>query len=193
MEENIAAFLKVLDPEDNTTGGGTASAVAGAMAAALAAMVARISIGKEGMEPDDFYEGPIARLTELSEGLFDGAREDSQAFEAVMGAFRMPKETDQEKAARSQAIQKAWVGATRLPLRNSARCIETLEIARELEGRSNKNAASDLTVGIYLARAGALGSLENVRINLPMIKDESLSEELAAEEQELRRRLERLV
>jgi formiminotetrahydrofolate cyclodeaminase len=153
MEENIAAFLKVLDPTDNTTGGGTASAIAGSMAAALAAMVARLSVGKKDMEPDEFYESRVAQLTRLSEELFDGAREDSLAFEGVTKAFRLPKETDAEKAVRSRTVQIAWAQATELPLQNAERCIQTFEIAQELEGRSNKSAASDLTVGIYLAPA----------------------------------------
>ena len=76
MNDNLAAFLKVLDPRDTTTGGGTASAVAGAMAGALVAMVARLSIGKDGMEPDRFYEDVAAKATALSGELFDGGRED---------------------------------------------------------------------------------------------------------------------
>ncbi len=179
MNENVTAFLKVLDPDDNSTGGGTASAVAGAMAGALVAMVARLSVGKEGMEPDAFYTELGASAETLSAELFKGGHEDSQAFEAVRGAFRLPKGNDDEKSVRRKAIQAAWVHAARVPLANAERCSRVLELGMQLRGRSNPNAASDLACAMYLARAGLLGCLENVEINLPAIKDQHVTAELA--------------
>jgi len=179
VDENITAFLKVLDPADNSTGGGTASAVAGAMAGALVAMVARLSIGKEGMEPELFYKELGASAEALSRELFSGGREDSQAFEAVRNAFRLPKQSDEEKTVRREAIQAAWVQAARVPLANAERCRQVLELATQLRGRSNPNAASDLECAMYLARAGMLGCVENVEINLPAIKDQKVTAELA--------------
>jgi len=179
MDENITAFLKVLDPADNSTGGGTASAVAGAMAGALVAMVARLSIGKEGMEPEPFYEELGASAQNLSTRLFSGGHLDSQAFEAVGAAFRLPKQSDEEKSARREAIQAAWAQAARVPLANAEYCGQVLELGEQLRGRSNPNAASDLACAMYLARAGMLGCLENVDINLPAIKDPQLAAELA--------------
>jgi len=179
MDHNIAAFLKILDPADNSTGGGTASAVAGAMAGALVAMVARLSVGKDGMqEPDLFYEELGASAETLSAELFDGGRDDSQAFEAVRNAFRLPKGSDQEKTARREAIQAAWIHAARVPLDNAERCKQVLDLGAQLRGRSNPNAASDLACGLYLARAGMLGCLENVEINLPAIRDSRVVAEL---------------
>jgi formiminotetrahydrofolate cyclodeaminase len=178
MDENIAAFLKVLDPSDNSTGGGTASAVAGAMAAALVAMVARLSIGKEGMESEAFYTELGASAETLSTDLFNGGREDSQAFEAVRRAFRLPKTNDEEKSVRSKAIQAAWTHAARVPLSNAQRCRQVLELGAQLRNRSNPNAASDLACATYLARAGMFGCLENVEINLPAIKDLQVAAEL---------------
>jgi formiminotetrahydrofolate cyclodeaminase len=179
MDHNIAAFLKVLDPADNSTGGGTASAVAGAMAGALVAMVARLSVGKDGMqEPDSFYEQLSAPAETLSTELFNGAREDSQAFEAVRNAFRLAKSSDEEKAIRCEAIQAAWLRAARVPLANAERCRQVLDLGAQLRGRSNPNTASDLACALYLARAGMLGCLENVEINLPAIKDPQVVAEL---------------
>lgn len=187
MDHNIAAFLKVLDPADNSTGGGTASAVAGAMAGALVAMVARLSIGKDGMqEPDTFYEQLSASAETLSTQLFKGGRDDSQAFEAVRNAFRLPKGSDEEKAIRREAIQAAWLHAARVPLANAERCRQVLDLGAQLRGRSNPNAASDLACGLYLARAGMLGCLENVEINLPTIKDRQTAAELAERASALR-------
>lgn len=172
MDENIAAFMKVLDSEDTTTGGGTASAVAGAMAGALVAMVARLPIGKDGAEPDRFYDELAAEALALSGELFDGAREDSQAFVAIRSAFRLPKQTDEQEAARREAIQAAWLDAARVPLTNAERCARVLELGTQLRGRSNLSAASDLESALHLARAGVLGCLETIEANLPSIKDQ---------------------
>jgi len=179
VNENIQAFLKVLDPQDNTTGGGTASAVAGAMAASLAAMVARLSIGKEGMQPDRFYSDAIDECEALRTGLFDGGRIDSQAFEAVSAAFRLPKTTDEEKSERRAAIQAGWVQAAEVPLANAESCAEVMRLALYLRGRSNPNTASDLECAFHLGLAGLKGCIANVEINLPAIKDEAVVAELS--------------
>ena len=172
MDPNLAAFLRVLDPEDNSTGGGTASAVAGAMAASLVAMVARLSMGKQGMEPEDTYAPIVEEARQLAGDLFEGARRDSEAFDTVLRALRLPKGTEQEKATRTQAIQAGYAQATEVPLRNAEMCVRAHQLAGELEGRSNPNAASDLICARHLARAGARGCLANVTINLPSLKDQ---------------------
>lgn len=184
--EDVRAFLRVLDPSDDATGGGTASAVAGAMAAALAAMVARLSIGREGMEPEGYYAGVRDEGQGLADELFRGGREDSEAFDAVRAAFRLPRESEEERTRRSAAIQAAMVGAAHVPLENARRCRRVLDLCAELEGRSNPNVASDLTCAGELARAGLMGCLANVDINLPSIKDEGVRAEMAREAAGLR-------
>ena len=171
MNENLMAFLRILDPEDNQTGGGAASAVGSAMAAALVGMVARLSIGREGLEPDAFYHEIDTEAQELAGALFLGAGADSKAFDAVMTAYRMPKDTPEAKTKRSAAIQEAMTQATRVPLNNAARSARTLELCAMLHERSNPNAASDLDCARFLAEAGLKGSLSNVEINLASLKD----------------------
>ena len=187
LQDNVAAFLRVLDPRDNSTGGGTASAVAGAMAAALAAMVARLSLGREGMEPESWYRDVAEEGETLCRELFRRGREDSQAFDLVMAAFRMPKSTEEEKAARTQAIAKAMLQATEVPMGNAEKCLRVLELCGGLKGRSNPNAASDLESAQHLARAGLLGCLANVAINLPGVKDAARRGEIETRAEELRR------
>ena len=186
MDENVEAFLRLLDPADNSTGGGTASAVAGAMAAALVAMVARLSIGKEGLEAKSFYRELSAEAEALSGELLDGGREDSDAFMAVRSAYRLAKDTDEEKSARREAIQRAVLQAARVPLANMERCWRVLELAMQLQGRSNPNVASDLECALHLARAGLLGCADNVEINLPAIKDRQAAGELAEQARSLK-------
>jgi len=183
---NIDAFLKVLDPRDNSTGGGTASAVAGAMAGGLVAMVARLSAGKPGMESNSFYANIDGAASRLSMELFDGGRQDSEAFGSVGSAYRMPKETEADKEKRSAAIQASWEQAAQIPILNAQRCAEVLELAQRLSGCSNLNAASDLECAVHLARAGLLGCVANVEINLSSIKDQDLASELAELAYELR-------
>jgi formiminotetrahydrofolate cyclodeaminase len=162
-DENISAFLRVLDPTDDLTGGGTASAVAGAMAAGLVAMVARLSIGKKGMEEEAYYRAIDGEAQTLSVNLFAGGRDDSDAFRAVRAA---------SGSSRGEQIQKAVIQAARVPLENAEACKRVLDLCLRLEGHSNPNADSDLECACHLARAGLLGCLANVEINLGSLEDE---------------------
>lgn len=185
-DAQIEAFLKVIDPRDNATGGGAASAVAGAMAAGLAGMVARVSKGKPEMEPDEFYDEIDAEARRLTGELMEGAEEDSAAFESVMDAFRMPKETDSETSERRDAIQDAMENATTVPLRNGQRCVEILRLCARLTPKHNTNATSDLDVGRRLAAAALEGCIDNVEINLGSLKREAAREMLTDRLAELR-------
>lgn len=160
-----------MDPADNSTGGGSASAIAGGMAAALAAMVARLSMGKPGLEPDDYYRPIIDEAEALSQRLLQGACRDSESFDAVMAAYRMPKASEPERAARQRAVSEAMLRATEIPLANAEGCRRVVELCERLKDRSNPNARSDLECAFHLARAGLGGCLDNVAINLPNVKD----------------------
>jgi formiminotetrahydrofolate cyclodeaminase len=186
-EEALAAFVRVLDPADNAVGGGTASAVAGAMGAALIAMVARLSVGKKGMKPESFYSPLIAEAEGLARELMEGGSRDARAFDAVMAAYRLPREGEEPKRARQAAIQKAMLDAAMTPLANARRCGRVLELGQELRNRSNPSAASDLSCAGHLARAALRGCLDNVRINLPSLEDRDRSQALAAEADGLER------
>lgn len=181
MNQNIDAFMRVLDANDNSTGGGTASCVAGAMAAGLAAMVARLSMSKKDLAPREHYETIAAEAEKLSEVLFDGGYKDAAAFDAVSSAYRLPKDTQEAKASRSRAIQAAMVHAAEVPLANARRCKRILMLCRTLEESYNTNAASDLECAGYLAIAGLNGSAANVRINLPYIKDPEIQKKIERE------------
>jgi formiminotetrahydrofolate cyclodeaminase len=174
MQANIQVFQRVLDPRDNQTGGGAASAIAAAMGASLVAMVARLSIGRKDMPyADGRYQELDTESQALSQALFDGARADSQAFDEVMEAYRLPKAAEPEKDARSSAIQAAMIRATRVPLENAGLALQALDFCRLLQGRSNPNAASDLECAWLLARAGLLGFLSNAHINLASLRQDT--------------------
>ena len=185
MNDNIAAFQKILDPNDNSTGGGSASAVVGAMAAALVAMVARLSIGREGSKEASFYQTLISEAERLATELFTGSRKDSEAFAHVMASFKMPKETVEQQTVRRQAIDEAMLNATRIPLVNAENCQKVLDLKKKLEGHFNPNAASDLECAAHLAKAGLLGCLANVKINLPGLKNKSQAAKIAKRAEKL--------
>jgi len=97
--------------------------------------------------------------------------EDTQAFNAVITAMRLPKETDEQKAARAVAIQEGYRRATEVPLRTAELCVAALELCRQVAERGNPASISDAGVGALVARAGALGAIDNVAINLASIAD----------------------
>ncbi len=189
MNPNPETFFKILDPEDTSTGGGSASALAGSMAGALLAMVCLLST-KEPDETGLFFREKAALSKELSDRLLTGGQEDTRAFQAVRNAYRLPKESKVERETRQQAIQSAWFEATRVPLDNAARCLQIVSLGTELGSRINPNVRSDLNCALLLARAGALGCLENVAINLPNLKDTALAMQLAQQAESLRGQLE---
>jgi formiminotetrahydrofolate cyclodeaminase len=186
MNANVGSFLRVLDPADNSTGGGTASAVAGAMAAALVGMVARLSVSKKRAGRESFFSVARAEAERLSDTLFGGGHQDAQAYDAVRAACRLPKHTEEQGVERRQAMQHALILAARVPLANAEGCRRVLELCALLDGRSNPNAASDLECARLLAHAGLLGCLANVEINLSSITDEDVKTELSKRADELR-------
>lgn len=172
------AFRRVLDPMDNTTGGGAACAIAGAMAAALLAMVARLSVDKGLPKPNTFYAAVAAEAEELSRQLLAGADADAQAFDAVRLAYQLPKANEAQRHERSLAIQSALVHATRVPLSNAEHCQRVLQLCHMLRDHCNPNVTSDLECAELLARAGQQGCLSNVETNLRSIKDVDMRAEL---------------
>ena len=182
-------FLKVLDPEDSSTGGGSAAAISGAMAGALIAMVCLLCAKAPEMEDGDSLRRSALEAQQLSDRLLAGSREDTQAFQAVRSAFKLPKGGEDERKIRSQAIQSAWIEAARIPLENAARCWQAVQLGSNLSGRVLPQVRSDLNCAFLLARAGLLGCLENVDINLPSIKDQTIASQLTEQANRLREQL----
>lgn len=186
MEE----FLKRLASDAPTPGGGSVSAYAGAMAGALVSMVGTLTQGKQMPAADEFdgMEILIEQGHAIAQTLAEAVDRDSQAFDAVMAAFKLPKATDEEKAARSLAIQEATKGAAEVPLEVANECLAAAELALVALERGNSNCASDAGVAGILAVAGLEGAILNVAINLGSIKD---ADWVAAKRADCERLLER--
>lgn len=154
-------------------GGGSISAMAGAFAASLVCMMAKLTDGKKG------YEEAHPRMREISAQaeilrvkLLDLIQKDSESFDAYMTALTLPKQNEEEKRARSGAMQEALKGACAIP-REVAECsFDVLDLALEAVSDGNLNALSDGLVGALMARSAILGAISNIRINLGGIKDE---------------------
>jgi formiminotetrahydrofolate cyclodeaminase len=135
-------------------------------------MVCNLTVGKpKYAEHESFIKETLTRSDKLTADLLDAIQKDTDAFDSVMAAFGMSKETDGQKAARSEAIQKAYKTAIASPEATAEHCLTVIKLAESLLGKSNVNAASDLAVGATQAHAGLKGAVANVRINLPSMKD----------------------
>ena len=171
-------FTAKLCSNEPAPGGGSAAALSGALGAALFSMVCRLTIGKEKYaEFESLISNLLTEMDKLSEALLDGIQKDTNAFDGVMAAFKLPRETDEEKAVRSLAIQTAYKAAIRSPEETAENCLTVMRLGKILLHKSNTNAASDLSVGGLQAWAGLMGALENMAINLPSIKDKAYVEE----------------
>jgi formiminotetrahydrofolate cyclodeaminase len=168
----IRDFLGELASSAPTPGGGTAAAVAGAMGASLAEMVAALTLSKEKYAAAHEAIRPISAAAGAArDELLRLAREDSEAYDDVVAARRLPKETGEEKAAREEKVAAANLRATEVPLSTARSAARLLEALPELAEKGNPNAASDVGSAAILLEAAVQGALLNVAINLPGISD----------------------
>jgi formiminotetrahydrofolate cyclodeaminase len=183
----IEAFLDGLASDAPTPGGGAVAALCGAAGAALVSMVCNLTIDKTGYEEAQDRVRAILPDAEQARGRFlELADADASAFDGVMAAFRMPKETDAQKAARSQAIQVGYEEAARTPLEIARLAAGLLEPAREVTEIGNVNAASDGACGARAQWAALWCATDNVAINAAALKDPAKARALRDEISALR-------
>ncbi len=180
-EEAPPDFLEALASSEPTPGGGSAAAYTAAAGAALTAMVARVSMGKKKYASIEAEMQTVLEEAErLRAELTVAVDRDAAAFNGVMAAFRLPKETPEQKQARSEAIQAATLEAARVPMEVVGMAVAVMGLAVQVVTLGNINAISDGGSGAALARAALTGAGLNVRINLASLKDSDAVEELLA-------------
>jgi formiminotetrahydrofolate cyclodeaminase len=187
--QRIEDFLEVLGSDSATPGGGAVAAVCGATGAALISMVGRLTVDKEGYE--DAWEPmreAIGRADEARAAFLELADRDAHAFDAVMAAFKLPKETDEQKASRAAAIQRAFLGAALVPLDIAQRAVDLMALATQAVRLGNVNAASDGASAAATLSAAARCGIYNVEINVGSLKDAAKAGELRTEVSRLRDR-----
>lgn len=168
----VAAFTDRLASSDPVPGGGSASAIAGALAASLVTMVAELSKRPKYMEHRALHGVVEATGRELTDRLLQLADDDATAYATFAEALKLPKDTDEERARRTAALEASARIASEVPMRCVEACLEVILAAESLAGRCNQNASSDLTVATLLAEAAAKGAAANVRVNMPAVGDE---------------------
>jgi glutamate formiminotransferase/formiminotetrahydrofolate cyclodeaminase len=182
----VTAFADELSSDSPAPGGGSVAALCGSMSAALASMVAALTWSKKGMEET---RPTMQRIGERGQALKDfflqAVERDTEAFNQVIAARRLPKKTSQEQEARQRAVQQANEIATRVPLEVLEKSTEALSLALEVARQGNPNSVSDAGVAGACARAAAEGAALNVRINLPSLSDETLRAKLLRQQTEL--------
>ncbi len=172
--KSLQTFLDELASPEPVPGGGSVAALSGALGASLIAMVCALTIGRKGYESvSDELAAILPRAEALQQELRDLMQADSDAYARVMDAYKLPKNSDAEKIARTNAIQAALKHASAVPLRVAELCALVLELAEPVAAKGNKNAASDGGVGALMAEAGLRGAAFNVTINLGAIKDDA--------------------
>lgn len=176
VKMTLEEFGDVLGSDAPAPGGGSVAALSGALGAELVAMVCRLSIGRKDLEvhAQEIKTG-LLEADGLATGLMRRVDLDTEAFNSVMAAFKLPKATDAEKQKRTEAIQTGYKDAVQSPLSIARECVSVLNLSKRLLGKTNPNALSDLGVAAQQAYAGLEGSIMNVRINLPSIKDEQFN------------------
>lgn len=171
-EMTVAQFLEKLASPDPTPGGGTAAAVAGAMGTGLLIMVTGLAKSNTNSDAEKAALAAARQaLQPLIPALADLADADAAAFDQVMSAYRLPKATDDDKTARSAAIQAALHAATTVPLQTLRACAAAMAHVETVAAHGNRSAVSDVGVAIGLLEAAATGAEANVRINLASVRD----------------------
>ena len=182
----ITEFLAKTASAEPLPGGGCTAALNAALAASLTEMVANLTIGRKEFHAVEDEMKEIAQTAAgLSKKLQNDIDDDAKAYQEVLAAFKLPKNTDDEKKQRSDAIQQAFKTAATVPLGVARDAIKIMDLASRAIAQGNQNAVTDGVVGVLASRTAVLAALYNVKINLSAIKDSNFVEELNREVENL--------
>lgn len=175
-------FLEKLASNAPTPGGGGGAAMAGALAVALTSMVGNLTVGKEKFAQHEAeVQELLAKAEALRIELLNLVNADAEVFDSFMVCYRLPKNTDEEKQARNQAIQNAAKEAAEVPLKITEACLEIMKLAERIAIIGNPSAITDAAVSSIMARAALRSAVYNVVVNLKLIKDEVYNQAMYAE------------
>jgi len=187
MSMTAKDFVDEVSSESPAPGGGSVAALAGSLCAALSAMVANLTVGKSGYEKVwEEMSGLAEKGQIIKDKLIKAVDEDTNAFNDLMEAMRLPKATPEQKAAREAAMEEGYKKAAAVPLQTAKTCLEAMEISFTAAQKGNANSASDAGVAALMAKAGVEGAILNVLINLGSIKDQAFKDSHVKECQNLK-------
>ena len=184
----IKGFLSELASSSPAPGGGSVAALTGALGIALSSMVCNLTIGKEKYaDVQDEIKDVLKKSEKLRRELTKLIDKDTEAFNDVIKAFRMPKETEDQKEKRSNAIQRGYKTAAKVPLETAKTCEKILDLSMIVAEKGNKNSITDAAVSALMTQAGVHSAILNVKINLSSIKDKEFIEKTILELEEIER------
>lgn len=185
-DHTIEAFCGRVCSSDPVPGGGSVSAMAGAIAASLAQMVAGLTVGKKKYaEVEGDMQKVIDEVETIKNDLLTYIDKDSEAYDAVVQAFKLPKETEEDKAKRAEAIEEATILAASVPMEVAERAYQLVPYIQKVLESGNQNAVTDACIAMMSCRVAVIGALLNVRINLGSIKNEAFVKEATAKAEKM--------
>ena len=178
----LSSFVESVASNSPAPGGGSVSAAAGSLAAALASMVCRLTLGKKKYaDVQDQVAGVLEQAEKLKDELYELVARDAAAFDTLMAAMKLPKETPEQTTVRTAAIEQATILATRTPLETMEKALLAIRLAMQAAKIGNVNSVSDAGVGALMAHAAVQGAFYNVQINLPGIAEPAVKAEIDRE------------
>ncbi len=183
---NLRSFANETASESTAPGGGSISAYVGSLGASLGTMVANLSAGKRGWEEQvDYFSEWADKGQVIKDKLLKAVDEDTNAFNEIMLAFGLPKATDEEKAARTLAIENATKYACEVPLKVMKTAFETLDLLKAMIEKGNQNSITDAGVGVLCVKTAVRGAYFNVLVNAKELKDRAYADQLIADAKSL--------
>ena len=180
-DKPVTTFLDELASDAPAPGGGSVAALSGALGAALVSMVCNLTVGKKKYaDVQDDIKALLDQSEALRKGFVELLEDDVRVFTEVSKAMKMPRDTEEQKAARAEAMDKALKAATGVPMRVAENCVKVIDLCRPAAEKGNVNAVSDAGVAVLMAEAGLRSAALNVLINLAWIKDKEFATEQQA-------------
>lgn len=177
-DQTVTSFVDLMSSDAPAPGGGSAAALEGALGAALTAMVCALTQGKKKYAEFAELTATVGEKAQVLKVQYvDVIDRDTEAFNAVSAVFAMPKDTDEEKTARSAAMQEALKGCTKTPFEMMELAVKALELTDSIVGKSNASAASDLGCAALSLKAAIQGAWLNVLINIGGLKDQAFADQ----------------
>ena len=184
----ITEFLEQTASAEPLPGGGCTAALNAALAAGLTEMVTNLTIGRKAFQSVEDEMKTIAKAAaDLRKKLQDDIDNDAQAYQEVLAAFKLPKNTDEDKKQRANAIQQAFKTAATVPLGVAQDAVKIMDLASRAITRGNQNAITDAAVAVLACRTAVLAAAYNVKINLGGIKDPDFVKEMTRKIEDLER------
>lgn len=186
IEKTVRGFIDETASNSPAPGGGSIAALSASSSAALIAMVANLTVGKEKFaDVEEEMQEVIGKATAFKDMFLEYIDKDANSFNAAMAAFKLPKETEEEKAHRTKMIQEGYKGAANVPFTVGKEAFKLMELAEFVVEKGNQNAVTDGAVAAMQARTAVHSAFYNVKINLGSIKDEEYVAKMRSEMKEL--------